>query len=80
MKILSKGEGMPFDSAIALGMFDGVHLGHSAVIDNVVKSKEEGLRLPYLHSVLVQWFKNMTENCFIYLAIKLSLNFLISLA
>ena len=22
MKILSKGEGMPFDSAIALGMFD----------------------------------------------------------
>lgn len=43
MKILSKGEGMPFDSAIALGMFDGVHLGHSAVIDNVVKSKEEGL-------------------------------------
>ncbi len=43
MKVLSKGEGMPFDSAIALGMFDGVHLGHRAVIESVVKCKEEGL-------------------------------------
>lgn len=43
MKVLGKGEGMPFDSAIALGMFDGVHLGHRAVINSVVKSKEEGL-------------------------------------
>ena len=31
-------------SAVALGIFDGVHLGHRAVIDAALKQRENGLR------------------------------------
>ena len=32
-----------FETAVALGLFDGVHLGHQAVIRQAAEKKSEGL-------------------------------------
>lgn len=36
-----------FKTAVALGLFDGVHLGHKKVIDNVIKSKYKSAVLTF---------------------------------
>ncbi|MBQ9742528.1 MAG: bifunctional riboflavin kinase/FAD synthetase [Ruminococcus sp.] len=43
MKILKYPCVIPVDTAVALGRFDGVHHGHSAVISAAVKCKDQGL-------------------------------------
>lgn len=45
MKILNKGEALPNGLAMALGAFDGVHIGHKKLIENIVNySKKTGCR------------------------------------
>ena len=58
MKIidLNKNQTLPYKSAVALGNFDGIHIGHEHLIrDNILKSKEKNLK----SSVLL--FKNHTK-------------------
>lgn len=43
MEVYQSLSGIQVDTAIALGMFDGVHMGHRAVIDRTVAEKANGL-------------------------------------
>ena len=43
MKIYDNIEKLTMPTAVALGHFDGVHIGHQLVIGNAVKCKKQGL-------------------------------------
>lgn len=48
------------ETAVAIGKFDGVHIGHQALLDEILKQKENGKKHAYSHSTLHRLFSSVT--------------------